>query len=141
RSPVIGDSESDAFDFPIIRNWLSFTTERAYTKSVVLFAGVAVCGDAGAIAPVIRPIPGVTRSGLAVSGHFHAAAFSYYPVQKGQIYLNASIKTLFQGQALEGVLHLLHDDRTTSTAGQSEFVRGACWIAPISIASQKGADA
>jgi hypothetical protein len=53
-------------------------------------------------------------------------------VQRGQIDLKASIKTLFEGQALEGILHLLCDDRAISGGGQSELVRGACWIAPIS---------
>ena len=28
------------------------------------------------------------------------------------------------------MLHLLHDDRGGAGAGESEFVRGACWIAP-----------
>ena len=29
------------------------------------------------------------------------------------------------------MLHLLHDDRGAAGAGESEFVRGACWIGPI----------
>jgi anti-anti-sigma factor len=132
RSPVAADFEPGAFEFPRIRDWLSFTAERAYTKSVVLLAGIAVRGSTDALTPVIRPFPNATSLGLPVSGHFHAAAFAYRPVQRGQIDLKASIKTLFEGQALEGVLHLLHDDRTISAAGQSELVRGACWIAPIS---------
>jgi hypothetical protein len=80
---------------------------------------------------VIRPFPKASAAPLA--GHFHAAAFSYRPVQRGQIDLKTSIKTLFEGQALEGILHLLTDDRTISGAGESEFLRGACWVAPISI--------
>lgn len=132
RSPVMAASESNAFEFPRIRDWLSFTAERAYTKSVVLAAGVAVRGSAGALAPVIRPFPNASSSGLPVAGHLHAAAFSYRPVQRGQIDLKASIKSLFEGQALEGVLHLLSDDRALSGTGESELVRGACWIAPIS---------
>jgi len=125
-------SEPNAFEFPRIRDWLSFTAERAYAKSVVLLAGIAVRGSADALAPVIRPFPNASSSGLPVAGHFHAAAFSYRPVQRGQIDLKASIKTLFEGQALEGILHLLCDDRAISGGGQSELVRGACWIAPIS---------
>jgi len=132
RSPVIAASESNAFEFPRIRDWLSFTAERAYTKSVVLAAGIAVRGSAGALAPVIRPFPNGSSSGLPVAGHFHAAAFSYRPVQRGQIDLKVSIRSLFEGQALEGILHLLSDDRALSGSGQSELVRGACWIAPIS---------
>ena len=139
RPPVIAASEPNAFEFPRIRDWLSFTAEPAYTKSVVLAAGVAVRGSAGALAPVIRPVP--NDSGRPVAGHFHAAAFSYRPVQRGQIDLKASIKSLFEGQALEGVLHLLSDDRALSGSGQSELVRGACWVAPISNITAEGAQA
>ncbi len=106
-----------------------------------LFNAIAVRGSAGALAPVIRPFPNASSSELAVAGHFHAAAFSYRPVQRGQIDLKASIKTLFEGQALEGILHLLSDDRALSGSGQSELVRGACWIAPISNITAEGAEA
>ena len=131
RSPVKADSETNAFEFPRIREWLSFTAERAHTKSVVLVVGIAVRGNAEALAPVIRPFP--NPSGLRCSGHFHAAAFSYRPVQRGQIDLKASIKKLFEGQTLEGILHVLSDDRVLSGSGQTELVRGACWLAPISL--------
>jgi anti-anti-sigma factor len=141
RAPVMAASEPNAFQFPRIRDWLSFTAERAYTKSVVLLAGIAVRGSADALAPVIRPFPNALSSGLPVAGHFHAAAFSYRPVQRGQIDLKASIKSLFEGQALEGVLHLLSDDRSLSGSGESELVRGACWIAPISHVTTEGAQA
>ncbi len=136
RSPVVAASEFNAFEFPRIRDWLSFTAERAYTKSVVLAAGIAVRESAGALAPLIRPFP--NPSGVQVAGHFHAAAFSYRPVQRGEIDLKASIKSLFASQALEGILHLLSDDRALSGSGQSELVRGACWVAPISNITEEG---
>jgi hypothetical protein len=139
RSPAVVGSEPGVFEFPRIRDWLSFTADRAYAKSVALLAGIAVRGAPGALAPVIRPL--ANTSGLPISGHFHAAAFSYRPLQKGQIDLKASIKTLFESQVLEGVLHLLHDDRAVSAAGQSELVRGACWIAPISKIAVEGTQA
>src|SRR5947199_7517899 len=141
RSPVLAASEPSAFEFPRIRDWLSFTAERAHAKSVALLAGIAVRGSAEALAPVIRPIGDASNAGLAVAGHFHAAAFSYRPVQRGQIDFRTSIKALFEGQALEGILHLLSDDRTLSGGGQSELVRGACWIAPISKITTEGAEA
>jgi hypothetical protein len=37
---------------------------------------------------------------------------------------------LFEVENLQGVLHLLNDERE-SGAGQSEFLRGACWIGSI----------
>jgi anti-anti-sigma factor len=141
RSPVVAASEPNAFEFPRIRDWLSFTAQPAYAKSVVLLAGIAVRGSAEALAPVIRPFANASSSELAVAGHFHAAAFSYRPVQRGQIDLRASIKTLFEGQALEGILHLLSDDRALSRGGQSELIRGASWIAPISKITAEGTEA
>ena len=49
RSPVKANAENNAFQFPEIREWLSFTAERAHTKSVVLVVGIAVRGNAEAL--------------------------------------------------------------------------------------------
>ena len=45
--------------------------------------------------------------------------------------MTRTVKGLFEEQALQGVLHLLSEYRTIGGAGQSEFVRGACWVPPI----------
>lgn len=139
RSPTNAAAGRSPFEFPRIRDWLSFTAEPAYANRVALVAGIALRGRSDSLAPLIRPFP--TTSGAPLAGHFHAAAFSYRPVQRGQIDLKASIKTLFEGQALEGILHLFTDDRIISGAGESEFLRGACWIAPISTKTAEGASA
>jgi anti-anti-sigma factor len=135
RSPVTPAAAPSPFEFPRIRDWVSFTAEPAYANRVALVTGIAVRGRPDSLAPFIRPFS--TTSGTPLSGHFHAAAFSYRPVQRGQIDLKASIKTLFEGQHLEGILHLFTDDRAISGAGESEFIRGACWIAPISTSTQE----
>jgi hypothetical protein len=67
-----------------------------------------------------------------VLAHFHAAAFPYRPLQKGRIALDATVRALFDTHALSGVLHLLCDPREIQGAGESEFTRGALWIAPVS---------
>jgi anti-anti-sigma factor len=139
RSPISAAAGQSPFEFPRIRDWLSFTAEPAYANRVALVAGIAVRRRSDSLAPLIRPFP--TASGAPLAGHFHAAAFSYRPVQRGQIDLKASIKTLFEGQILEGVLHLFTDDRTVSGVGESEFLRGACWIAPISTTTAEGSGA
>jgi anti-anti-sigma factor len=139
RSPAAEGAEADLFEFPRVREWFSFTAERAHTKSVALLAGVAARGSPEGLAGVIRPFADARGPGEPVCGHFHAAAFGYRPVQKGPIELKATIKTLFEAQTLEGILHLVHDDRSLSAAGQSELVRGACWVAPISKVSPEGA--
>jgi len=42
-----------------------------------------------------------------------------------------ALAPLFEAGGLQGVLHLLHDDRPIAGAGGSELVRGALWLAPL----------
>jgi hypothetical protein len=126
RSPVMAHAGGDVFKFPEVREWLSFTAEPAHRKSVALLAGVALRGECGGLKNWVRPM----GTAASVAGHLHAAAFSYRPVPKGRIELKPSVRALFEGQSLEGILHLLTDDRVGASR-ESELVRGACWIAPI----------
>jgi len=52
--------------------------------------------------------------------------------------LKTSVRGLFEGGGLQGVLHLLKDDREFAGAGESEFLRGACWVAPIQSITAQG---
>jgi anti-anti-sigma factor len=132
RSPTQASQEPGPFEFPQVREWLTFTAERAHTRSMTLVAGVAFRDGSGVMAPVVRPLNSSKADPEgAISGHFHAAAFSYHPLQNGKIDLKTTVKKLFEGQTVEDVLHLLSDDRVIAGAGQSEFIRGACWIGPI----------
>ncbi len=124
RSPA---SDSASFQFPEIRKWLSFSTERLYTRSLALVTGVAASAPSGAMAALLRPLSADTGP----FGHFHAAAFSYRPLQKGEIDLKSTVTALFESENLQGVLHLLTDDREGAGPQQSEFVRGACWISAL----------
>jgi len=127
RSPALQASENAPFVHPQIREWLSFTAERAYSRSLALVAGVAAGIDHPALASLVRPLdkrPWPT-------GHFHAAAFSYRPLQKGELDVRTTVTTLFEAETLQGVLHLLGDSREIVGAGQSEFIRGACWVGPV----------
>ncbi len=135
RSPALQASEAAPFAHPQIREWLSFTAERAYSRCLTLVAGVATRANYQALAPLVRPL----GKGPWPAGHFHAAAFSYRPLQKGALDVKTTVSTLFEAETLQGVLHLLNDDREIAGAGQSEFVRGACWIGPITeIAAERG---
>jgi hypothetical protein len=131
RSPATAHAGGEVFAFPSVRQWLSFTAEPAHTKSVVLVAGVAARGGQEWLKSWVRPLAPSKGRGPSISGHLHAAAFSYRPVPKGKIDLKESVHALFEGQSLEGILHLLYDDRGEAGVRESEFVRGACWIAPI----------
>jgi anti-anti-sigma factor len=127
RRPPTEAAKNAPFEFPQIREWLSFTVEPAYRRSLALVVGVASRADAGPLSPMLRPLTAESP----VRGHFHAAAFSYRPLQKGAIELHRTVKSLFESATLLGLLHLLSDDRAIAGAGQSRFVRGACWLAPL----------
>jgi anti-anti-sigma factor len=128
RSPAAATGVNDApFKYPEVRLWLSFSTERLYARSLALVSGVAVSSECAALAPILRPL-GAEAWPL---GHFHAAAFSYRPLQKGSIDLKTTVTSLFETETLQGVLHLLTDPRVAAGPQQSEFVRGACWIGAL----------
>ncbi len=129
RSPAAAAGVTDGpFKYPEVRSWLSFSTERLYTRSLALVSGVAAGSECAPLAPMLRPVGAEAWP----QGHFHAAAFSYRPLKKGTIDLNATVTTLFETETLQGVLHLLTDDREAAGPQQSEFVRGACWIGAAS---------
>lgn len=127
RAPVLQASEHAPFTHPQIREWLSFTAERAYSRSLALVAGVATSAEHPSLAPFVRPLDKDPR----LAGHFHAAAFSHRPLQKGALDVRTTVATLFESETLQGVLHLLADSREIVGAGQSELIRGACWVGPV----------
>ena len=128
RPPTRSASSGAPFEFPEVRNWLTFTAERAYSRSLALVVGLVARGDASAVSAVLRPL----AAGAQLFGHFHAAAFNYRHLQKGQIDLKHTVRSLFENDSLQGVLHLLNDDRPMAGVGESEFVHGAIWMGPIS---------
>ncbi len=125
QSPV--SVAGDAFAFPGVRDRLNFTSERSFRDSVCLAAGV-----------VARPGSGwdvhlrATDRTAGVKAHVHAAVFPYRPIRKGAIALDETVREIFEAGGLQSVLHLLHDTRDPEGSGDSEFLRGACWIAPVS---------
>ena len=116
----------DRFAFPQIRDWLSFTSERAHRDSTSLVVGV-VARPGHPLSPWLRPL----AKGVELRAHFHAAAFPYRPIRKGRLELPATIAELFENSAPQALLHLLADHRDIHGVGESEFHRGALWFAPI----------
>src|SRR5262249_21682792 len=133
RSPVSKQNGacSAPFEFPDIREWLSYSPERAYGRSLSLVAGIATKDvsqeNRNNILPMLRPV----AVGEWPVGHFHAAVFPYRPLKKGTLDLKTTVSTLFDTGGVQSVMHLLNDTRAINGAGESEFVRGACWFAPI----------
>ena len=126
RSPGRADSRSP-LEFPGIRDWLSFTTERTHERTLSLIAGIAVREPSARVTPFVRLLSPNAR----LHGHFHAAVFPYRPVQRGELHLERVIGDLMAVNGAQTLLHLLTDDREYEGVGQSELMRGACWIAPI----------
>lgn len=135
RSPLDCQSPADPFAFPQIRDFLRFTAERAFTSEVALVAGVASRAAPGALAPSLRAL----ELDGSLLGHFHAAAFTYRPLRKSSVALADAVDELFRWQTLRGLVHLIHDTRPAEGLGQSEFVRGTCWLAPITRVLRAGA--
>jgi anti-anti-sigma factor len=124
RSPAATAASKNApFQYPEIRSWLSFSAERLYSRSLALVSGVAARSEWSYLEGFLRPL---SQGGPL--GHFHAAAFSYRPLKKGNLDLTSTVQALFETETVQGVLHLLTDDRAAAGANESEFVRGACWI-------------
>lgn len=127
RSPVDLEGGPDPFAFPEIRDFLRFTAERAYTSEVALMAGVASRNAPAPLLPSLRPLDVEEK----LLGHVHAAAFTYHPLCQRGMGMAETVKQLFEWQTLRGLLHLLHDTRPAEGIGQSEFLRGTCWLKPI----------
>jgi anti-anti-sigma factor len=125
--PCEPDDATGFFDHPGVRERLSFTTERSFVRTVALAAGVVTRSRPinRTMAEHVRPL------GLRFAGHLHAAAFRFRPIEKGHIDLNETVSALFEPDRLLGVLHLLSDDRGIGSVGESELIRGACWVGPI----------
>ncbi len=126
-----GGAQADLFSHPEVRDWLSFSPERVFPRSLALMIGVAarapLAGNAAALAPLLRPMD---CEGKLV-GHFHAVPFPYAPLKKRRLNLQQTIEALFDAKEPQGVLHLLGDFRPISGAGESQVVSGACWIGPV----------
>jgi anti-anti-sigma factor len=127
QAPTQTGMKGELFHYPEARRWLSFSPEHSHMRSLAVIAGVASRIPDGPLSPMLRPI----GLGSSLTGHFHAAAFSYRPIRKGRVDLKTTIKSVFEAETLQAVLHLLADDRESAAAAQSEFVRGSCWISPI----------
>jgi anti-anti-sigma factor len=128
RSPAIQSSPTAPFGHPEIRDWLTFTPERTYAQSLCLIVGLAALTHHPTLAPMLRPLG---KEDLPL-GHFHATVFPYLPLRRNDIDLKATVATLFEAETIQGLLHLLSDDRDIVGIGQSEFIRGTCWVGTIS---------
>lgn len=130
KSPAAnGQGGGEVFAHPEIRRWLAYTPDRLHARSLSLVVGVAVSSPDDPLVKFVRPMG--ARPKALLHGHFHSALFPYQPLKRGRLDAYETVRSLFSDGRLQAVLHLLSDDRGASGAGESEFVRGACWAGPI----------
>ena len=118
RSPA---SENVRFDFPAVREWLSFTPEREFARFSSLVVGLVSTSPS----ELLRPISDEHH------GHFHAAVTAFRSLPRGKLEIAEVVAESFQPRSVVSVVHLLRDSRAIEGAGESEFQRGACWVFPI----------
>lgn len=112
---------------PAVRDWLSFTTDRISEKCLALLVGVAGRNLSDDAAAFVRPM----RAGSPVQAHIHAAVFPYRPVQRGELPFAGAIANLLNASSPHALLHLMADSRPFEGVGETDLVRGACWMGPI----------
>ncbi len=116
----------DIFSFPEIKNNIRFTTEPAHNKMLSVSAAFfsKEPGDAHKFLREIKP-------GSSIYGHVHSAVFPYVPLKKTSVNLEETVDFLINNTELTNILHLTYDDREIVGLGESQFVQGFCWIAPV----------
>jgi len=133
KSPDSG-WEGAPWEFPRVREWLSFTTERTSEKGMVVVVGVAHRQPSARLGRFLRPVSAGSGTGL----HCHGALFPYRPVPQTELVLPHFLGSLFQTDSARGVLHLLHDERPVEGLGQTDLLRGTAWLSPLEPDSAPG---
>ena len=122
RSPGRGDVH---FDFPAVRDWLSFAPEREFARFSCLVVGLASSSPSASLVPFLRPLSDEYQ------GHFHAVVTAFRSLPRGKLPITDIVAEWLQPRSVTSVVHLLRDARPNEGAGESEFQRGACWVFPI----------
>lgn len=129
RSPT--ETTGSPLGFPEVRQWLSFTTEKAHARASAVVCGVVAKSGTvpAALAPFLRPL----GAGSSVEGHLHAAAFRFRALPRGNLTVTTALRPWFEHDTVQDVLHLLADDRDADATLESAFTRGALWVAPLTL--------
>jgi anti-sigma B factor antagonist len=115
-------------DRDVAARWLSFSREPVHPRRTALVVGVICRGrPAGPLGEFVRPLG---RGDL--HGHIHAVVFPLRPLRRGAVELAATVADLAASEPL-AVMHLLDDPEPVLGSGRSEFVRGGCWFAPLTV--------
>ncbi len=124
QSPV---DHKNIFGFPEVRESLNFTTEPAYNRMLSVNLGICSRRPDSELQRFTRPL----CPGSEWYSHFHTAVFPYIPLKKSDIDLHETLHSLFDLGTLHSILHLACDSREIAGLGESEFIHGFCWLAPV----------
>lgn len=120
-------------DRDVAARWLCFSREPVHARRTALVAGVAARGTpTGPLAEFVRPLDAAGT----LHGHLHAAVFPLHPLRRGPLDFTDTIDTLAASAPL-AVVHLVADPEPVLGSGESEFVRGGCWFAPLAVGAGK----
>ena len=123
-SPVDGKK---IFSFPEIKESVNFTTEPAHNKMLTLSVGFVFNDSNSDEERFLRPL----LPGKSLKGHVHSSVFPYIPLKKTDIDLNETIEYLFNNSEIADILHLTNDIREITGQGESQFIKGLCWVVPV----------
>ena len=126
-------ARSASLEFPAVRDWVSFTTERTSERSLALLVAVAAREPSPDAVAFLRPI----GNGSTVHAHVHAALFPYRPVQRGELPFGKTIAQVVGTTPPATVLHLMADSRPFDGVGETDLVRGACWLGALPAISRE----
>lgn len=112
-----------------LRNWLSFSGERVYMGEQAVIFGIVSNDSSFKYSHLLRQLP----SNMELFAHVHATVFPFQPLPNGNIQLKQQIGKFFGGPPPIAMLHLIDDNRPNQSLGESSFLRGACWCAPVQI--------
>ena len=110
-----------------VRDWLSFCGEPVFAGEQALVFGVVAKASKTGNNTLLKQSP----SNDALTAHMHAVVFPYQPLPNGLIDLKPQVDKFFSGPPPMALLRLVDDNRPVQGLGESTFIRGACWCAPL----------
>lgn len=132
KSPAFIKETDKPGEFPDVREWLAFCGERVHHRSLALVVAFLSRDIQHPLTKCLTPLPSIPE----IYAHAHAVVLSFSALPQGILELEAAVSAVFEDNAPLGLLHLIEDDRQDIGLGQSSFIQGACWCAPIQFSTE-----
>jgi len=115
------------FSYPEVKENVHFTVEAEHARQLAVITGVFTFGENKSLLPFCRPL----GKNAEISGHAHAAVFSFHQLKKADVDLASAIRNCFENERLIDVMRLLNDDRDVIGIGESRLINGTCWVGKV----------